>query len=207
MIKQIEINIDYILLLVKKYHDSHCQDKEVLVTIRKAVDSSPELRSKKQLIETFIAGINDVDDVMTEWHSFVAEERERQLVQIIQEEKLKEAETRKFLEDSFRNGEIRTTGTDIDKLMPPVSRFGGGNRAARKQTIIDKLKAFFERFFGIGSSSFAEVKTTKPVGIQQYIYSTDTQPAETLKVAEPAVEYWNIKGVSQDEKRNVRQDP
>lgn len=154
LIKQIEINIDYILLLVKKYHDSHCQDKDVLISIRKAVDASPELRSKKALIETFIAGINDVDDVMLEWRSFVAEERENQLMEIINSEQLKENETRKFLEDCFRNGEIKTTGTDIDKLMPPVSRFGGGNRAAKKQTIIDKLKTFFERFFGIGNSNF-----------------------------------------------------
>ena len=154
LIRQIEINIDYILLLVKKYHDSHCQDKEVLVTIRKAVDASPELRSKKALIETFISGINEVDDVMTEWHAYVADEKEKQLLQIIQEEKLKEPETRKFLEDSFRNGEIRTTGTDIDKIMPPVSRFGGGNRATKKQSVIDKLKAFFERFFGLGSNEF-----------------------------------------------------
>ena len=79
LIKQIEINIDYILLLVQKYHDSHCDDKEVLITIRKAVDASPELRSKKALIETFIAGINDVSDVMLEWRTFVAEEKERQL--------------------------------------------------------------------------------------------------------------------------------
>ena len=57
LIKQVEINIDYILLLVQKYHDSHCDDKEVLITIRKAVDASPELRSKKALIETFIAGM------------------------------------------------------------------------------------------------------------------------------------------------------
>ena len=154
LIKQIEINIDYILLLVKKYHDSHCQDKEVLITIRKAVDASPELRSKKALIETFIAGINDVDDVMIEWRSYVSEEREKQLMQIIQEERLNEEATRRFLEDSFRNGEVKTTGTDIDKLMPPMTRFGGGNRAEKKQTIIDKLKAFFERFFGIGDASF-----------------------------------------------------
>ena len=154
LLRQIEINIDYILLLVKKYHDSHCQDKEVLITIRKAMDASPELRSKKALIETFIAGINEVDDVMLEWRSFVADEREKQLLQIIQEENLKEAETRKFLEDSFRNGEIRTTGTDINKIMPAMPRFGGGNRAAKKQTIIDKLKAFFERFFGLGNGEF-----------------------------------------------------
>ena len=62
LIRQVEINIDYILMLVKKYHDTHCEDKEVLITINKAIDASPELRSKKQLIETFIAGINDVDD-------------------------------------------------------------------------------------------------------------------------------------------------
>ena len=150
LIKQIEINIDYILMLVKKYHDSHCDDKEVLITIRKAVDASPELRSKKALIETFINGINDVSDVMLEWRAFVAEEKERQLAAIITEENLKDQETRRFMEHAFRDGAVRTTGTDIDKLMPPISRFGGGNRAEKKQTIIGKLQAFFERFFGIG---------------------------------------------------------
>ena len=152
LIKQIEINIDYILMLVKKYHDTHCEDKEVLVTIKKAIDASPELRSKKQLIETFIAGINDVDDVMTEWHDYVAEQRENDLVTIIKEEKLKEEETRRFLENSFREGEVKTVGTDIDKLLPPVSRFGGGNRAKKKQGVIEKLKNFFEKYFGVGGS-------------------------------------------------------
>lgn len=152
LIKQIEINIDYILMLVKKYHDGHCEDKEVLVTINRAVDASPELRSKKALIENFISRINEVDDVMTEWHEYVNEKREEELVQIIKDEKLKEPETRKFIKNAFRDGEIRTIGTDIDKLMPPVSRFGGGNRSVKKQGIIDKLKAFFEKFFGIGGS-------------------------------------------------------
>ena len=150
LIKQIEINIDYILMLVQKYHDSHCDDKEILITIQKAVDASPELRSKKALIETFIAGINDVSDVMLEWRTFVAEEKERQLVTIIQEENLKDEETRRFMDSAFRDGSVKTTGTDIDKLMPQISRFSGGNRAEKKQTIIEKLKGFFDRFFGIG---------------------------------------------------------
>jgi len=150
LIKQIEINIDYILMLVKKYHDSHCDDKEVLVTIQKAIDSSPELRSKKALIENFIAGINDVSDVMIEWRQYVAEEKEKQLVAIITEENLKEEETRKFIDTAFRDGSVKTSGTDIDKLMPPMTRFGGGNRAEKKKTIIDKLVTFFDRFFGIG---------------------------------------------------------
>lgn len=150
LIKQIEVNIDYILMLVQKYHDSHCDDKEVLITIQKAVDASPELRSKKALIETFIAGINDVSDVMLEWRTFVAEEKERQLAAIIDEENLKNDETRRFMGIAFRDGSVKTTGTDIDRMMPPISRFGSSNRAAKKQTVIEKLQAFFERFFGIG---------------------------------------------------------
>ena len=149
LIKQIEINIDYILLLVKKYHGSHCEDKEILIDIRKAMDASPALRSKKALIETFIAGINDVSDVLTEWRSFVVGQKEKELAIIVTEENLKPEETHKFVENAFRDGEIKTTGTDIDKLMPPVSRFGSGDRAAKKQTVIDKLLAFFEKYFGI----------------------------------------------------------
>ena len=115
-----------------------------------ADNASPELRSKKALIETFIAGINDVSDVMIEWRNYVAEEKEKQLVAIITEENLKEEETRKFIDTAFRDGSVKTTGTDIDKLMPPMSRFGGGNRAEKKQGVIAKLLSFFERFFGIG---------------------------------------------------------
>ena len=157
LVRQVEINIDYILLLVKKYHDSHCNDKEVLISIHRAVDASPELRSKKRLIETFLAGINDVDDVLLEWNAFVAAEREAALRQIIREENLREPETRKFLENAFRDGEIKTTGTDIDKLMPPVSRFGGGGaRAKKKQAVIEKLQGFFRQFYGVGGNDGEE---------------------------------------------------
>ena len=149
LIKQIEINIDYILLLVKKYHDGHKEDKELIITINKAVDSSLELRSKKALIQNFIAGINDVDDVLLEWKDFVAKKKEEELESIIEEEKLNDKETRKFVEYSFRDGTMKTTGTDIDKIMPPMTRFGGG-REKKKEEIIQRLLTFFERFFGIG---------------------------------------------------------
>ena len=151
LIRQIEINIDYILLLVKKYHDSHCSDKDVLISIRKAVDSSPELRSKKKLIETFIAGINDVEDVLVEWHAFVADMKGKELEAIIREENLNPERTKVFVENALQAGEIKTTGTDIDNLMPPVSRFGGGgkSRIEKKNSVINRLKSFFEQYFGI----------------------------------------------------------
>lgn len=186
LIKQIEINIDYILMLVKKYHDTHCTDKSILVDIQKAVDSSPELRSKKDLIETFISGINNVEDVMEEWRGFVVEEREKELIAIIQSEKLKEAETRKLIENAFRDGEIKTTGTEIDSIMPPVSRFGGGNRAQKKQTIIEKLKAFFERFFGISGGYKSQLEEPEI----KYIESIDEYfPKELLAAEDGKIDY------------------
>ena len=120
----------------------------------------------KKLIENFIAGINDVDDVLNEWHEFVVEQRDQDLNAIITEERLKPEDTRKFMENAFRDGEIKTAGTDIDKLMPPLSRFGGGGRAKKKQGVIDKLKNFFEKYFGI--KTYFEIISAKPTHIFYY---------------------------------------
>ena len=154
LVKQIEVNIDYILMLVAKYHQSNCKDKEILIAIDRAIKSSFELRSKKELIESFINTINANSVVERDWRKFVLEQEEKDLQDLIDQEKLKPEETRKFVANSFRDGAIKTTGTDIDKILPPVSRFGGGGRAQKKQTVIDKLKSFFEKYFGLGINPF-----------------------------------------------------
>ena len=136
-------------MLVAKYHQSNCEDKDILIAIDRAIKSSIELRSKKELIENFISTINTQTDVESDWKRFVLEQRETDLSALITAEKLKEEETRKYIENAFRDGMVKTSGTEIDKLMPPVSRFGGGNRAAKKQGIIDKIKEFFDKYFGI----------------------------------------------------------
>ena len=141
-------------MLVKKYHESNCKDKEIRESINKAIDSSSELRSKKDLISNFIEKMNSVDDVMDEWRSYVNKERDAELDKIISEQRLKPEETRKFMKKSFTDGEVKTFGTDIDALMPPISRFGGNSRAKKKQTVIELFKAFFEKFFGISSTEF-----------------------------------------------------
>ena len=57
--------------------------------------------------------------------------------------------------------EVKTTGTELDKILPPVSRFGGTGRAKKKQSVVDQLKRFFERFFGIGGTTFTADKTVQ----------------------------------------------
>ncbi len=146
LVKQVEINIDYILMLVKKYQQEGSQNKEIVVTIENAVHSSMNLRSKMELIRNFLSRINAQTEVDGDWKKFVDEQRENDLVVIIEEEKLKMEETHKFIDNSFRDGVLKTTGTDIDVIMPAVSRFGGGNRAEKKKRVIDRLMAYYEKY-------------------------------------------------------------
>ena len=151
LIKQIEVNIDYILMLVEQYHASNCKDKSILTAIDKAVNSSIALRSKKELIERFVEQVNVSETTPDNWQQFVKVQKEEDLSELIADEKLKEQEARRFVEIAFRDGTLKTTGTDIDKILPPVSRFGngGGNRAVKKQSVIDKLASFFEKYLGL----------------------------------------------------------
>ena len=152
LVKQVEVNIDYILMLVAKYHQSNCEDKEILGTIDKAIKSSLALRSKKELINGFISKINADTNVMDDWGKFVKEQKEIDLKKIINDENLNEEETRKFLDNAFRDGQVKTNGTDIEKILPPMRRFGGGNRAEKKENIIIKVKKLFEKYFGLGTA-------------------------------------------------------
>lgn len=147
LVKQVEVNIDYILMLVVKYHTSNCTDKEILISINKAIGSSSQLRSKKELIENFIKLVNVNTQVENDWHDYVKVEKENELSEIIEAQGLKGAEARKLMTNAFRDGYLKTTGTNFDKILPAVSRFSG-SRNSKKESIINILTKFFEKYFG-----------------------------------------------------------
>lgn len=155
LIKQVEINIDYILQLIRKYHDGHLKDKEIVISISKAIDSSVELRNKKELIEQFIQSLTPTTNVDDDWHSFVDEKKLEELDSIITEEVLDKDETYKFINNAFRDGFIQTTGTALTKVLPPVSRFTPtGDRTKKRDTVLEKLSAFFSKFWDISGGKF-----------------------------------------------------
>lgn len=159
LVRQVEVNIDYILALVAKYHQSRCQDKTILASIDRAIRSSLELRSKKELIERFIETVNPASDVEKDWRRFVREEESADLDRLIAEEKLRPEETERFVRNVFRDGEFRTAGTAIDRILPRMSRFaktGGVTKAEKKETVIGKMQGFFEKYFGLGIFESAE---------------------------------------------------
>jgi type I restriction enzyme R subunit len=154
LIKQIEINIDYILQLIKKYYEGHKKDKEILININKTIDSSMELRNKKDLIEQFIESLDISSVVDDEWIDFVERKKIEELDKIIKNESLNHEETYNFIKNAFRDGAVATTGTAITKVLPSVSRFSqDGKRTKKRESVIKKLTIFFERFFDISSGT------------------------------------------------------
>ena len=150
LIKSIEVNIDYILGLVKKYHESNMEDKEILVTINKAIMSSPDLRNKKDLILAFIDSLDANSDVYSDFEEFMNSKKKEELDKIISDENLNSEETYKFIKKSFEQGRVETNGTEISAMLPPMSMFSkDNNRQIKKNTVIDKLMEFFDKFFSI----------------------------------------------------------
>lgn len=154
LIKQVEINVDYILLLVQKYREERGDgdDKELRAGISRAIDSSPSLRNKKDLIENFVDSVSVDGSVQDEWQEYVQKQRESELEEIIASENLKREQTLGFVDLAFADGVLRTTGTEVTKILPPVSRFSKEkNHGEKKRRVIEKLTVFFERFFGLAT--------------------------------------------------------
>lgn len=152
LLKQVDINIDYVLMLVQKYHDSNCTDKMIIGDIERAIGASYELRNKKDLIEAFIDSLDSSNDVTADWEKYLAEAKERELSAIIEEEALDDAATREFMANAFLDGGVPESGTEVASLMTKKpSRFAPANAYAEmKAQVLDRLKTFFDRFNGLG---------------------------------------------------------
>lgn len=153
LVKQVEINIDYILMLIKKYHEGHMEDKEIKVSILKSVDASIELRSKKDLIENFIDSLTPSSNVDEDWKKYVNEQKITELNKIIEEENLNKEETYKYVNNAFKNGYVQENGIQINKVLPPLPIIDPQKRRQKKrETVIQKIIAFFNRFRDISTS-------------------------------------------------------
>ena len=153
LIKQVEVNVDYILALVEKWREARGDgDKELdaYQAIQRSIDSSPSLRNKKDLIMAFVESVSVTGDTSEDWRLFVYAKRDAELDALITDEDLNAEETRQFIDHAFRDGAIPTAGTAITRILPPTSRFSkGSDHAIKKQRVFDKLARFFDRYFGL----------------------------------------------------------
>ena len=165
LVRQIEVNIDYILMLVEQRHGDNVADREISERIRSSVAASPELRDKQDLIDRFLemAGFGNVPAtfdinpaasaeerhavVSEQWRAHIAHSMEDELQSIIEAEKLKPEATRALVSEAFETGHVPQEGTAVAKILPPVSRFAKGNpQAEKRHRVTALLSTFYERF-------------------------------------------------------------
>jgi type I restriction enzyme R subunit len=171
LVKQVQINIHYILELVQQYHDTNCQDKEIIVKLRKQIDASPDLRDKRDLIEKFINKMTPEGEgnVGNQWEAYIEKEKAEQLEAIINEENLKPIETAAFVQRAFQDGYVTETGTGIAKILPPSNPVLPES-GEKKQTVINKLKDYLNKFMG----------TVTPVNINLTVHNHYHGTVETV---------------------------
>lgn len=146
--RTIEVDIDYILKLIAQYHKKGKKDQKIRDQINRNIDSSIKLRSKKELINNFIDSVNAAGNIENEWIDYVETEKNNELDRIIKEERLIEKETKEFMTESFRKGNLEETGPDADKIFI-ASRFDPTPRYIRKEQILEILRIFFDKFSGL----------------------------------------------------------
>lgn len=150
LVKQIEVNIDYILELVAKYHDGHMEDKSILADISRTIMSSPDLRSKKDLIDSFVESLSSGADVQRDWKEYIVRKKQEEFERIVSEEHLKTGLAEQFIIDCFKEGYVDTDGTRIVSMLPPVSRFAPSNAyELMKSRVVERFRQYFDRFVGM----------------------------------------------------------
>ena len=118
---QVEINVDYILLLVEKMREDEAQNdfdsaKQTRQTIDKQIDASPTLRPRKDLFDEFlghISSLNESDESMSDgiedetvggkWVKFINRKREEEAAALISEMRLQPEPAKKFISASEEN--------------------------------------------------------------------------------------------------------
>lgn len=157
LIKQVEVNIDYILALIAKYAKSSDEEKQgIRKEIETSINSSLEMRNKKDLIMEFVERINNQsEDVSKDFGEYIKQKRSEEFEAIVRDNNLKEDEAYEFVQRAFEYGQMEFNGTNFPRLLPKEkSSFFSktSNRGEMKEKISGILQKFFERFYSISSS-------------------------------------------------------
>ena len=125
------------------------------IKINKAIDSSPDLRDKKELINQFIESLTPDSDVSEKWKEYVNEQKRREFNAIVTEEHLKEGPAKEFIATAWERGYVPEGGLELNGIMPPINPFDpNANREGKLQEVLKRIKSFFGKYFEIAGGTF-----------------------------------------------------
>ncbi|RJS92312.1 type I restriction endonuclease subunit R [Salinisphaera sp. Q1T1-3] len=154
LLKSQEINLDYILELIFE-HNKKTKNKEDLIDeVRRLIRASIGNRAKESLIVDFIhqTDLDDISDkasIIDAFFNFAQAEQKREAHTLIQSEGLNEAEARRYIKVSLKREYATENGTALNATLPKMSPLNPQYKT-KKQTVLDKISAFVEKFKGVG---------------------------------------------------------
>lgn len=148
LIHKDEINVAYILALLAKYLDSNEEEQpEQRKRILKLIDTTPQLRSKRELIEAFInTALDGVDpnEVEEEFEKFVAVEREKSFNDLVESENLIDVELSNLIDNYLYDGRTPLKD-DVAKTMRQKPKLL--ERKTVVPRVLTQITGFVEKFY------------------------------------------------------------
>ena len=154
LLKSQEINLDYILELIFE-NNKKVKDKVSLVEdVRRVIRASIGNRAKESLLVDFINQtdldqIGDKASVIDAFFTFAQVEQQREVKELIDDEKLNEDAARRYISTSLKREFASENGTELNAILPKMSPLNP-QYLTKKQSIFQKIAALVEKFKGVG---------------------------------------------------------
>lgn len=146
LIRRDDINVTYILTLLKELDYSSPSFNKDKKFIMDSMEKSPELRSKMELIEMFIQEsipeISDKETIESEFEDFIEREKSMAVGELIEDEKLKKLAAHEIIAEYEFSGKIRN---DLIKESL-TEKLGLKERRLKVKKIKDKIVDLVEKF-------------------------------------------------------------
>ena len=152
LLKTDEINLDYILELILEKTKEHDDIETLKSEIRRVIRTSLGTRAKENLVINFInktdlKKLKNNGEILDAFYKYAKEEKKEKIDELVKDENLKE-DSRRFIEKSINKGFVDYAGSELDSILPPISRRKGA-REAKKQSVLEKIQKMVEIFIGI----------------------------------------------------------
>jgi type I restriction enzyme R subunit len=154
LLKSQEINLDYILELIFEKNQK-VKDKSALVEdVRRVIRASVGNRAKESLLVDFINqtdlnALGDKASVIEAFFTFAQAEQQREVEELIEEERLNEDAARRYITASLKREFATDSGTELNAILPKMSPLNP-QYLSKKQSVFQKIAAFVEKFKGVG---------------------------------------------------------
>lgn len=154
LLKSQEINLDYILELIFEHNKKNKSKADLVDEVRRVIRASLGNRAKESLVVDFINQtdldqIGDKANVIEAFFAFAQAEQRREAEELIDSENLNQEAAKRYIITSLKREYASDAGTELNAILPKMSPLNP-QYLTKKQSVLQKIAAFVEKFKGVG---------------------------------------------------------